>query len=192
MRARRIAGLICAVCLVLVQTAGVALAQTQTGGVYTLNQEQLYTESAFGTRVVANVSKKRAELERENSKLEGQLKQEEQALTDKRPTLGPAEFRTLADAFDAKVEKIRKDQATKSNVLTKWATDEHGRFFKRAFPILLKLAGEVKAAIIIDERTTIISSDQISLTALAIERVNAEIGDGTQPDAPADASPVSP
>jgi Skp family chaperone for outer membrane proteins len=107
------------------------------------------------------------------------LKIEEQALTDQRASLSPADFRVLADAFDKKVEKIRTEQAQKSLALNNFAEAEQQRFFKLAFPVLVKLANELSAVAILDERSTIIASEQMDITALAVTRVNAAIGDGS-------------
>jgi len=147
--------------------------------IYTLNQDALYARSAFGQRVVRETKDRRARLGAENARLQAGLKTEEQDLTDKRPSLSPVEFRKLADAFDAKVQKIRKDQAIKNNALNAWIKSERGRFFKLASPVLLKMAVALDALAILDDRTVIISAEQINLTDRAVARMNGEIGDGT-------------
>ncbi len=162
-------------------TASVPAQNPRAGaGIYTLNQDQLYKLSAFGKRVQRQLLIRRKALKAENSTLESGLKAEEQHLTDIRKTTSPVDFRKLADAFDAKVQKIRKDQAIKSNALDSWAANERSRFFKLAYPILLKMAAELNAVAVLDERMTLISSRDISLTARAIQRINAELGDGAK------------
>ncbi len=155
-----------------------------TGGIFTLNQDRLYTQSAFGKRVALEIAKRRAEITDENTKFEAELKAEELDLTHKRPTLDPVKFRKLADAFDAKVVKIRKDQATKGAELSHWADAERKRFFVRAFRILLGMAQELGAEVILDERSTIISSQDIDLTSRAVKRVDKELGDGADSATP--------
>jgi len=164
-----------------------ALRRPTISGIYTLNQDLLYSRSAFGARVLRERAARRKALEAENTRLEAGLKAEEKKLTDQRKGMVPKEFRKLADAFDIKVQKIRKDQAAKSEALKKWAAERRTRFFKLAYPILLKMAAELNAVAILDERVTLISSQDINLTDRAVLRMNAEFGDGT-PDTPGDAA----
>ncbi len=157
------------------------LLSAQTGGqkIFTLNQENLFIRSEFGQRVRQDVAVRSAAIEKENRAIETELKAEELELTETRPDLTPAEFRELADAFNEKVEAIRKTQAQKSADLAGWADSEQRRFFEAAFPILLELAGEIGASVILDQRSTIISSDKIDITDQAIQRINQTIGDGS-------------
>ena len=153
--------------------------QAQDGGIYVLNQEALFSQSAFGQRVVVEIDSRTQTIMSENQQLASDLEAEELALTDQRADLPVDEFRALADAFDKKVEEIRTAQAGKNVELNQWAEDEQKRFFALASPIIVKLAEELGAVAVIDNRSVIISADHINLTARAIERVNQEIGDGS-------------
>jgi Skp family chaperone for outer membrane proteins len=162
-------------------------AQQSDNRIFTLGQDRLFNQSDFGVRVRKDIADRSSAVAAENRRIEGELKIEEQALTDQRASLSPAEFRVLADAFDKKVEKIRTEQAQKSLALNNFAEAEQQRFFKLAFPVLVKLANELSAVAILDERSTIIASEQMDITALAVTRVNEAIGDGSdagQPESP--------
>ena len=156
-------------------------AQEQTLGILTLNQERFFNQSAFGVRVLKEIDARSQALTDENHRIEEELKAEEIALTEQRKALEPAAFRELADAFDNKVEDIRAEQARKTNDLNHWAEAEQQRFIDTAYPELLKLANELGALVILDQRTTIITSGRIDVTDRAIERANAVIGDGLEP-----------
>ncbi|MFQ5437867.1 MAG: OmpH family outer membrane protein [Paracoccaceae bacterium] len=158
------------------------LAQTVAQQIFTLDQDRFFINSAFGQRVQQEVKARSEALGTENRRLEDELKAEEQALTEQRPTLDPAAFRTLADAFDKKVEATRAGQAKKASDLNAWAESERQRYFKLAFPELVKLFKETGAVAILDQRAAIIFSEQMDLTARAITRIDAVIGDGA--DAP--------
>mgnify|MGYP003987375061 CR=1 FL=1 len=161
-------------------------AQSQQSAVriFSLSQERLFAGSEFGIRVRSDVTRQSTEIGSENRRIEAELKEEEQALTDERATLSPAEFRVLADAFDLKVEAIRTEQAQKSADLNAFAESEQQRFFDSIFPVLVALAEELSATAILDERSTIIASEQMDITGLAVQRVNEVIGDGTQASDP--------
>ncbi len=155
-----------------------SLAQQMDSKIFTLNQDQLYSQSLFGQRVLAEIATRKAGIVDENTRMEAELKSEELALTKKRPTLAPADFRVLADAFDAKVEKIRTGRAQKSLDLNTWSNGERKRFFDLAFPILLQYARDIGALVILDRRSVIISSDAIDITATAMKKIDAAIKDG--------------
>lgn len=168
--------------LLLAYSAGTGLAQGESARFYTLSQERLFNLSEFGTRVRQEIETASLRIAAENQQIAQELRDEELALTEQRATLNPAEFRVLADAFDEKVELIRRAQAEKSQALGALPESEQQRFFESAFPILVTLAEELNALAILDERSTIIASDRIDITSLAIDRVNAAIGDGTTPN----------
>ncbi|HBN29955.1 MAG TPA: outer membrane chaperone Skp [Rhodobacteraceae bacterium] len=155
-----------------------ASAQVIGSQIQTLDQERFFNQSAFGKRVLQEIEQRSVTLATENRKIEAELTAEELALTERRKTLVPAEFRALADAFDKRVELIRTGQAQKANELNVWAETEQERFVEIAYPQLLELAKELGALVIIDQRTTIITSSKIDVTEQAIFRADQVIGDG--------------
>ncbi len=173
--------------LVLMLTVTVTLTMPTVGSaqqaenrIFTLSQDRLFTQSEFGQRMRREIKTRSTAIAIENRKIESELKVEEQTLTEQRASLVPAEFRVLADAFDKKVEAIRTEQAQKSLALNSFAETEQKRFFKLAFPVLIALVDELSAVAILDERSTIIASDKMNITALALARVNTAIGDGSK------------
>ena len=157
------------------------------GGIYVLSQERLFSESAFGRRVQGELQRRRKQLATENDRIAATLEAEEKELTRKRPGMDPAAFRKLADAFDRKVENIRTRQARKNADLNAWAEGEQRRFFKAALSLIVALAKELQAKMILDDRLVIVSSGQVDITPLLIRRADSELGDGA-----AEAPPVWP
>ena len=74
-----------------------------------LDPERLFEETRLGKRMLADHQAEREELAARNRKLEAELEAEEKRLTELRDETSPEEFRDMADAFDAKVQKIRRD-----------------------------------------------------------------------------------
>ena len=99
------------VALVLIGPApNVGLAQEVRSPILTIDSDHLYSESAFGQRVLREIEAQTTALAEENRTLEAQLETEERALTAQRDAMAAAEFRALADAFDARVRGIRTDR----------------------------------------------------------------------------------
>jgi Skp family chaperone for outer membrane proteins len=159
---------------------GSVLAQDapQAGGVLLLDQERLFSGSRFGQRVLAELDAKTKELQTENRKLEADLEAEEKALTERRASLPPEEFRKLADAFDAKVKGIRAARDAKSTDLTAQREAARKTFIETAVPILGQILRERGASAIIDRSAVVLSFDRIDITDLAIARVDVLLSPG--------------
>ncbi|MES2967335.1 MAG: OmpH family outer membrane protein [Pseudomonadota bacterium] len=157
----------------------------------TLDQERLFAESRFGMAIQKRYDDESATLLAENRRIEAALEQEERDLTDRRATLPQAEFQTLAEAFDAKVEEIRTAQDAKSRALTRRREEERQRFIQAVVPVLGEVMRETGAVAIIDKSAIILSFDRLDMTDTAIARIDAVLGDGTSPPAGADPAPGS-
>lgn len=162
-------------------------------GVLLLDQDRLFSDSRFGQRLLGELDAKTKELQTENRKLEADLEAEEKNLTERRATLPPEEFRTLADAFDAKVKAIRVARDAKSNDLAAQREAARKTFIQTAVPILAEILSERGAAAIIDRSAVVLSFDRIDITDLAIARVDALLApDGaTVPPRPRPTDPTS-
>lgn len=168
-------------CGAMMAVPGVALAQSfgiPQVPVVVLDRERLYAGSAFGQRILRDIEAASRALQGENRRIEAELSAEEQRLTDQRAATEPAAFRLLADDFDARVEGIRRAQEVKALALTQQAEQAQGVFFEVAGPVLQSLAVEAGALVILDRRSVIASADQIDITALAIARIDARLGEG--------------
>ena len=160
--------------------------------VLVVQQNVLFENSAFGRAAKDRLEAASNALVAENREIEATLEAEERALTEKRKTLPKAQFRALADAFNKKVERIRKEQDTKSRGLTRARDDDRQRFFQAAVPILADLMRESGAAVIIDQSAVVLNLDRIDITAKAIARIDAEIGTGALSAGPVPPKPEAP
>lgn len=144
--------------------------------VLTLDQERLFTESAFGQASLARERAAAAALEAENSRIEAELVAEEQALTARRGTVPAEEFSALAAAFDEKVERIRGEQDAKVRDIGRAREIDRQAFLRAAVPVLGDLLGEFGALVILDQSTVILALSAIDVTDEAISKVDAVLG----------------
>ena len=162
--------------------------------ILTIDSDRFFGESAFGRRVAEEIESESAELAAENRRIEAQLTEQEQALTDRRSELPAEEFRPLADAFDTRVQRIRREQEAKARALAERAESDRVAFLRAARPVLGQLMREAGASVILERGSVFFSSNASDITDRAIERIDAAIGDGADaaPDGPLDLPPAPP
>ncbi len=146
--------------------------------------ERVFSESAFGKRVIADIESEGAALAAENRRIETELTEEERRLTQQRASLPAEDFRTLADAFDEKVQRLRREQDTKARAVSARPEEARRQFVVTMQPVLREIMQEAGAAVILERRSTFVSISAIDVSDRVIERVDAEIGDGRDLPAP--------
>ena len=168
----------------------VQMGQVQSA-ILTLDTERLFSESAFGLRIAAELQAETDTLRDENRRIEAALTAEEQSLTERRPTMTPEAFRAEADAFDERVQGIRTAQDAKERALQNGVTDGRDQFLAVAAPVLGQMMRDAGAAVILDRRTVFLALSAVDITDEAIAAIDAAIGDGGDL-APEEPSPESP
>ncbi|WP_298906525.1 OmpH family outer membrane protein [uncultured Aliiroseovarius sp.] len=171
----------------------VAAAQQQVvqsvSQIVTIDRQRLFSETAYGRRVLATVEVERARLAQETREAEAALAQEEMMLTEQRSSLDPTSFRALADAFDNKVNELRAEGQAREQEFVRVLEREQTAFFERIGPILGRMVRELGAVVILDRRAILLAAQNIDITDMAIRRIDQELGDGlSTPNAPADDS----
>lgn len=183
--------------LLLAVLTGPAVAQelSLSGSVVViLDQDRLFSESAFGRSVLARNEAEEAALAAENRKLEAAFEAEERSLTDLRTRMAPEEFRKLADEFDVRVEEVRTAQEARFRTMVRQREQDRQTFNETALPALGRLMSEMGAVVILDRRAIVFSFDGIDITDSAIARLDVELGDGgpkLDPE-PAPETPLAP
>lgn len=147
-------------------------------GILTIQPDRLFSESAFGQRVTRELEAEGAVLTAENRRIEAELRAEEQDLTQRRPSMDPEAFRTLADAFDKKVQETRRTQDQKLREITQMGETARREFFVASLPILQGIMRDSGAGAILDNSSVFLSSEAADVTDLAITRIDAVLGDG--------------
>jgi Skp family chaperone for outer membrane proteins len=153
--------------------------------------ETLYSQSAFGQRIQADIEADGLLLATENRQIEADLNAEERALTAQRDTMAADEFRVLAAAFDEKVQKMRRDQDAKARAITGRREAAQRIFLTAARPVLQDIMQQSNAAVMLERRAVILTSGAIDITDNAIRQINASLGDGQAQEGATAASPSS-
>ena len=146
-----------------------------------LDPERLFESTLLGQAISAQLQQEREALIALNRQLETELEAEELALTEQRDETTPEEFRTLADAFDEKVQKIRQDSERRVR--------EHERnrerapldFMRQVEPVVVALMREAGASVVMDRRSVLLRDDVVDITEAAIQRIDTILGAGSGP-----------
>lgn len=146
--------------------------------ILTIEADRLFTDSEFGLRVAQEREAESAILSAENRRIEAELTAEEKELTERRESMEPEAFRALADAFDEKVQEIRRTQDAKARALNQSGDADRVAFLQAAAPILEQLMREAGAAVLLERGSVFLSLNATDVTDTAIARINAAIGDG--------------
>ncbi|WP_299785845.1 OmpH family outer membrane protein [uncultured Marivita sp.] len=146
--------------------------------ILTVAPEALYAQSDFGQRIAREIEEESLEIAAENRRIEAELTDEERELTELRDTLDPTEFRARAEAFDEKVQRLRREQDEKARAVGQRNEEARRALLTAAQPILLQLMEESGAVAVLDRRVVLLSVDSVDITEQAIGRVNAEFGEG--------------
>lgn len=171
---------------------GAAEAQEAADGpspVLTIDSERVFGSSGIGQQITAELEAELEALVAENRQIEAELTAEESALTERRAEIEPAEFRELADAFDAKVQRIRSEQDAKQRALQARREAERRNFIDVITPILTDIGRERGTIVILERRSVVLSADSADITDEVIERINAAIVNGEDPVAGDGAAP---
>lgn len=168
--------------LAAIAAPGAGLAQNVgvvQSDILVLDPDRLFSETRLGQRINDEFLARREDLIARNRQIEAELEAEELALTELRATTSPEEFRDLADAFDAKVQDIRRDSDRAVRDLELSRERAPVTFMRTVQPALVEVMRETGGVIVLDLRNVLLRADVIDITDLAIARVDAMIGDGT-------------
>lgn len=146
--------------------------------ILTVAPDALYAQSDFGQRIVREIETESVEIAAENRRIEAELTAEERELTELRDSLAPTDFRARAEAFDEKVQRLRREQDEKARAVGQRNDDARRALLTAAQPILLQLMIESGAVAVLDRRSVLLSVESVDITDEAIQRVNAEFGAG--------------
>lgn len=145
-----------------------------------VNEQRLFNSSLWGKRFNQGYLAQRSDLISENGRIEAALEQEEQDLADKRSSLTPDEFRVLAEEFDKKVIAIREEQGAKVKSLSDQNEEVRRAFFQAARPVIERFMEENGIIFILDAQAIFLGRNTGDITDLLIQRLDQEMGDGTQ------------
>jgi len=180
------AGIIFAVLLALFAGGGDTLLRAQQLGivqsdVLVIDIERLLAETAYGQKLQAGIDAERDALIAQNERVAAELEAEEQELTGLRATTPPDAFREMADAFDTKVTQLRRESERLSRELERRRDLAPVQFMRMVQPVLGEILSEADAVVLLDVRSVILRSEVADVTDIAISRIDARIGEGSEP-----------
>lgn len=182
-----------AVAAVALFCLGTPQAQAQDVGIVqndilVLDPERMFEQTELGKRMMAEHQAEREKLAARNRKLEAELEAEEKRLTELRAETSPEEFRDLADAFDSKVQEIRRDSERRVVDLERDRERLPLQFLRAVGPIVTEVMREAGGVVVLDTRTVLFRAEAIDLTDAVISRIDRTLGDSLPDAAPAPGS----
>lgn len=161
------------------QDVGSGGPEIAASAIVVLDRDALFANSLFGRKIARDIEAASVALSAENRQIEIDLEAEERDLTAVRDTMEANEFRELAEDFDRRVTEIRQTQDAKARAIAQRSDRAQQVFYDRANSILVALARETGALVVLDRRLVIASADQVDITREAQVRIDALLGDGS-------------
>lgn len=146
--------------------------------VLTVDQEAMYRQSAWGQRAERQIAQQSRQVAADNDTAFAALVADEDALTAARATLGADEFRKRAVAFDERVTAVRKERDAARAAVAQTAELDRALFFQAAAPVMTRVMKARGARVVLDQRTVLISDQEIDVTAATIAALDRALGDG--------------
>lgn len=145
-----------------------------------IDSERLYFETLYGRRLARDLAAQAAEVQAENDRIVETLTEEERSLTLRRPGMTPEEFRAEADAFDEKVQEVRRARDAKNTELQTTNAAARAEFEERVQGIVANVMLERGALMVMEQRNVVLSVRSANITDDVIVRIDAALGDGTR------------
>jgi Skp family chaperone for outer membrane proteins len=155
-----------------------AAAQQSGPSVLIIDSERLFFETAYGRRLTAELAAQAAALQAENDEIVARLTQEERSLTVRRPDMTPEAFRAEAEAFDTKVQEVRRVRDAKNVDLQVATAGARSQFEEQVQGIIANIMLERGASLVLEQRNVVLSVRTANITDDAIARIDRELGDG--------------
>lgn len=146
--------------------------------VLVLDPDELFSNSAWGRRMQAELNEIGQQISVENARLEAQFKAEEAALSEARATMTPEEFRDAATDFDARAQEVRRERANALLQLQQRADREKEAFLEGALPVLAGLMEERGVSVVLDRRVVFLAAGAVDVTRDLVGQVDKALGDG--------------
>ena len=144
----------------------------QSPGILVVDLERAYDSSKFAQAMRDAFSLQNQLLNEENSNILNALKREELQLTEDRATLSPELFAVAAEAFDVKVQGIRKSRLQKLRLVEDQFNRLKINFFQKINPFFDEVMLEFDAAAILEKKSIVRSIDALDITDLLVQRVD--------------------
>lgn len=170
---------ICASAFLTTAVAAQSLGVVQSD-LLVLDTDRLFSETQFGKMMTTEYQAAREKLSTQNRQIEAELEAEEKLLTEMRAEISPDEFKAMADAFDIKVQELRRTSDKQVRDLERNRDLAPVAFMRAVEPILVELMAETGGTVVLDKRSVLLRRDIVDITDMAITRIDQKIGNGNQ------------
>ena len=143
--------------------------------VLVLDLRKALNESVAGRALINNYRGKVINLNNEFNAIEAQLVAEEQNLSEMRRTMEAIKFIKLAEVFDAKSSKTRELYRTRKQRLETNLSEDTDRLGLVLSQIAGAIMEEKGALMVMMKNQVIVSSNQIDITSIVMDRANKSI-----------------
>jgi Skp family chaperone for outer membrane proteins len=154
-------------------------AQQSGPSVLIIDSERLFFETAYGRRLTEELSAQATALQAENDEIVAELTQEERSLTLRRSEMSVEAFRAEAEAFDIKVQEVRRVRDAKNVDLQIATAEARSQFEERVQGIIANIMLERGATLVLEQRNVVLSVRAANITDDAVARFDSELGDAT-------------
>ena len=145
-----------------------------------IDSDRLFAETLYGRRLAAELAEQAAALQAENDEIVAELEAEEADLTARRAQMPAAEFRAAAEAFDEKVQTLRRQRDAKTQDLQRLNAESRTAFEADVQSVIATMMIERGAVVVLEQRSVVMSIRAANITDEAITRIDAALGDGTR------------
>ncbi len=157
-----------------------ASAQQTSPPILIIDSERLFVETLYGQRLATELAAQAEELQTENDRIVESLTLEERSLTLRRPEMTAEAFREEAEAFDRKVQEVRRVRDAKNVDLQVAQAAARSRFEQRVQGIVANIMLERGSVLVMEQRNVVLSVRAANITDDAIVRIDAELGEGAE------------
>lgn len=140
-----------------------------------IDSERVFAQSRYAETLRVAVETEAETLSLENERIVADLTAEEQSLTERRPSMEPDAFRAEAEAFDQKVQDIRRARDAKEAEINQARIDLRARFFDEVRPLIGQVMVERGAVVVMDSRSIVVAVRRVDITDALIARIDAEL-----------------
>ncbi len=155
-------------------------AQQTSPPVLIVDSERLFVETLYGQRIARDLAQMAEELQAENDRIVETLTLEERSLTVRRPDMPIEEFRIESEAFDQKVQEVRRVRDAKNVELQVATAEARSQFEQQVQGIVANIMLERGATMVMEQRNVVLSVRAANITDDAIVRIDAQLGDGSR------------
>ena len=145
-----------------------------------IDNERLYADSQYGQQLRAGFEAEAEALRAENDQIVAALTEEEQELTERRPTMSVEDFRAAAEEFDTRVQEIRRARDAKEAQLQQARANGRATFFDDVRPLIGQMMIDRGALAVLDSRSVFVAVRVADITDEAIALIDANLLEPTQ------------